>query len=107
MIALFDIPFLPNIFSAWNLTNQQFLVIGLLSCAASYVLVLILASVRSITIPVSFASMFIGGMFSNWFFRESHFQALSKLQETLIYTVLGQIVVAIILIMAFRTERLR
>ncbi len=107
MIALLDIPFLPNIFSAWDMTNQQLLVIGLLSCGASYLLVIILASVKSITGPVSFAAMFIGGMFANWIFRDSHFQILSKLQETLVYTLLGQVIAAIILIITFRTERLR
>jgi hypothetical protein len=99
--------FMPNIFTAWNLTNQQLLAIALLSGAASYVLVLLLASVRSLTIPISFACLFISGMFANWLFREYHFQTLSKLQETLIYTTVGHITMAIILLIAFRTERVR
>jgi hypothetical protein len=98
---------LPNIFSAWNLTKQQLLTIGLMSGAASYLLVLILASVRSITVPISFAALFIAGMFSNWFFRDYHFQTFSKLQETLIFTSIGHVIVAIILLITFRTERLR
>jgi hypothetical protein len=102
-----NLPYLPNIFSMWQISTKQFLAIALLSGAASYVLVLILAGIRSLTIPITFGLLLVAGMFSNWFFKDYHLQSLSELQETLIFTVVGHIFASLVLLLAFRTERVR
>jgi carbon starvation protein CstA len=102
-----DVPFLPNMFSVWNMTNQQLIIIALFSVAAAYVMVRVASGVRVITIPICFSSFFIAAMFSNWFFKDFHITAISEIQKTLIFTVVGHIVVSFVLLLGFRTENIR
>jgi hypothetical protein len=85
-------PFLPNLFSGWQLTNEQMMVIALFSAASSYILVRITAGVRILTIPLSFCACFFAAMFANWFFKDFHMMAVSELQKTLMFTVVGHMI---------------
>jgi uncharacterized membrane protein YccF (DUF307 family) len=102
-----NLPFLPNVFSAWNMTNQQLVIIALFSAASAYVLVRIASGVRVITVPISFSAFFIAAMCSNWFFKDFYIPAVSEIQKTLIFTVIGHIVSSLVLLFGFRTEHLR
>ncbi len=101
-----NLPFLPNLFSGWQLTNQQMLIIALFTAAASYVLVRVASGVKVITLPICFSSLFICAMFANWFFKDFHIVGISEIQKTLIFTVLGQAIASLILLFGFRSERI-
>ncbi len=99
--------YLPNPFTTWDLTNQQLMIIFLFTTATGYVLTRIAHGVKVVTWPVCFASLFIAGMFANWFFKDIYFSAITEIQKTLIFTSLGQAIAALFLMLGFRTERFR
>jgi hypothetical protein len=99
--------YLPNPFTAWDMTNQQLMIIFLFTAASGYVMTRITHGVKVITWPVCFAGLFIAAMFSNWFFKDFYFYAITEIQKTFILTAVGQAAAALFLMLGFRTENVR
>jgi hypothetical protein len=107
MNLLDGLPYFPNLMSGWNLTDQQMMIIALFSGCSSYVMVRVASGVKVITAPVSFCACFFAAMFANWFFKDFHIHAISTIQKTMIFTIVGHMVATIALLFSFRSEHFK
>ncbi len=71
---------------------------------SSYVLTGFTAGSRMFTLPISFILLFFAGLFTNFLGRNVHLTGATDMQNAIVLSLVGQVVVGFILLLLFRTE---
>ncbi len=90
-------------FRMWSPSPVTMMTVLIFTGFSSFVLTGFTAGSRMFTLPISFILLFFAGLFANFLGRNVHLTGATDMQNAIVLSLVGQVVVGFILLLMFRT----